>query len=174
MKALLFAIALLVITAGLNLPAQAQESPEYPSSWYIGPAYQLDGLSLPGSSSASVDQLVGLQGSHRLNAYFGSGASLFFIPQDSSMAFQLNTRWIWPLPFIEPYAGANLHYLSRDGGGLSLVFQPGIQIQVEKLPVLIDLYALVRYDLLSAVFNNQYSQAAQFGFGAAFLFKFTE
>ncbi len=157
-----------------NLSAQAQEQAEFNSRWYLGPVYQMDSLTLPGVSSSTTDQLFGLQGFHRLNPYFGSSGSLFFIPEDSSIAFQLNTRWIWPLPFIEPYAGANLHYLSRDGGGLSLVFQPGLLIQFEKTPVLIDIYALARYDLITAVFNNQYAPAARFGFGATFMFELPE
>ena len=166
--------AVLIFSLLIGLPAaKAQTEDEIPfeSRWYIGPTYQMDNITLPTDSTVASDQLMGLTGFHRMNPYFGTGASLFFTPQDSSIALQLNSRWIWPLPIVEPYVGANLHYLSRDGGGLSIVFQPGLQIQALPFPLLFDIYALARYDIVSAVFNNQYQQAARFGLGASVLFQ---
>lgn len=175
-KSLLLASLLLVLlpaAARAQAPVPAPESePEagFDSRWYLGPAYRYEGL-LQGIS----DQLWGFQVYHQIEPHFGTGGGLYFSPQTYSLAFDLSARWRWDLPVVAPYAGAQLGYLSQYSGGLSLALQPGLQIEIPGVPVLLDIYGLLRYDVADALFGSQDPvAAAYFGLGSSLLFKLPE
>ena len=154
------------------LPAQAQNEEVYAPHFYIGPAFKLDGWVIGPHPLESHDRLMGLQVFYRMEAFFGTGASLFFSPQDSNFEFDLDARWIWPLlPAVEPYAGVQLGYLTRSTGGLSISLRPGLLAQVPGLPLQLDLYALARYDVVEALFGSQNPNQLMLGLGTALEFR---
>lgn len=170
MRRCFLGLALLALS---SFPALAQEevvpgdpSYGYYSNWLIGPAFKLDGWAIGPHPLETHDQLIGLQVFHRMMPTFGTGASLFFAPGDSEFEFNLDGRWIWPLPAVEPYAGAQLSYLTRNNGGISISFKPGLLAQVPGLPLQLDLFALARYDFIQALFGSQNPNQLMLGAGA--------
>jgi hypothetical protein len=157
LKPLLFALTLLT---GLCNPVWGQSSmgedslvfepmePPFASQWYLGGTYRLDGI------GSSPDNSFGLQLFHRMEKTFGTGGSVLFLPEDSSFDINLDARWIWPLPIAEPYLGAQLGYLTRSTGGVSLALRPGVMFEAPRIPLMFEVYGLVRYDVFGAVFGG--------------------
>lgn len=154
------------------LAAQAQETPEFTPHWYLGPAFKLDGWDFGVNLRESHDKLGGLQVFYRMEPGFGTGASLFFSPQDSNFEFSLDARWIlsWFSAF-EPYAGIQLAYLTRSAGGLSICFRPGLLSEIPGLPLQLDIYGLARYDVREALFGTHDLNQFMLGAGAALQFR---
>ena len=155
------------------LPARAQDASleGHVSQWYLGPAFKLDGWAIGPHPLETHDQLLGAQLFHRMEPFFGTGASLYFAPRDSVFEFNLDARWIWPLPAFEPYAGLQLSYLTRNDGGISLSFKPGLLAQVPGLPLQLDIFGLARYDVFQALFGSQEPNQLMLGAGAVVQYK---
>lgn len=152
--------------------AHAQEAEAFVPRWYIGPTYKTDGFSLgAGARGAGLDQRIGLQVFHRMEPIFGTGGSLWFDPGGNSFEVTLDARWIWPLPVVEPYAAAQIGYLTRDVGGLSLEFRPGILAEIPGLPFQIDVFVVSRYDAVEALFGSQNPNQLLFGLGSTLQFR---
>jgi len=163
-----------LLAACLSLPAAAQESspaepasPGFESKWYLGGTYRLDGLGAAGN-----DQIFGLQMNHRMEPTFGTGASVLFIPKDSSFDINLDARWIWPLPVFEPYIGAQMGYLTRSTGGFSLALRSGVMVELQDLPLQLEFYGLVRYDVFAALWGGNIGQEPlSIGLGTSILYR---
>ena len=144
----------------LTLPLQAQEmppatTPTPPESWQLGLLYKQDGLSYDGTRGKALggEGWFGVHMLHRLEPNFGTGAALLFSQRDSALEFNLDARWYWPFGLVEPYLGAQLNYLTRDNGGVSLALRPGIQMQL--MPrIQLEAAALLRHDLFGSVFQD--------------------
>lgn len=175
MRTLFLALTLIAL---LSLPVLAQEevvpgdpSFGYYSQWYIGPAYKLDGWAFGVHPLETHDQLVGLQVFHRMEPYFGTSASLFYSHIDSDFEIDLDARWIWPLPWFEPYAGLQLSYLTRSVGGVGLSLKPGLLAQIPGLPLQLDIYGLASYDVFQALFGSQNPNQLLLGIGAVLQYR---
>lgn len=173
-------LVMLCLIPGLTPTAWAQntakeEPPPDPSKWYWGLTLRQDGIlgSVEGENSAALGEFqAGAQIFHRMDDYFGTGASILFLPSDSNFAINLDARWIWPLPLVEPYIGIQGEYLTRKEGGLALAPRLGLQIETEQIPVQIDLYFLGRYDISAVVFNGLRSATPfSLGLGISFLYR---
>lgn len=165
---------------GWSLPAQSQESQTEDlnqdiSKWYLGPVFRLDELQSgteTDNSGSSGTMYYGLRFFHRMDDSFATGANILFSPEYSSFAINLDARWIWNLPLIEPYAGLELAYLTRSSGGLTLAPKLGFQFEWHEAPILLDVYLLTRYDLTAAIFDNAQSQNPfNFGFGTSIQYR---
>lgn len=148
-----------------SLSFEAAE-PAFESQWYLGGTYRLDNI------GHRIEQGVGMQLFHRMEPSFGTGGGILFLPTDSSFEVNLDARWIWPLPVIEPYLGAQIGYLTRSTGGVSLALRPGIMLEVPRLPLMFELYSLARYDLFGVVFGGEAVQSPfLLGFGLALSYR---
>ncbi len=175
MRKLFLGLTLLMV---FYLPAQAQEevvpgdeSYGYYSHWYLGPAYKLDGWAIGPHPLETHDRLVGIQAFHRMMPYFGTAASLYFSTVDSDFEIDLDARWIWPIPWAEPYAGLQLSYLTRSVGGVGLSFKPGLLAQIPGLPLQLDIYGLASYDVFQALFGSQNPNQLLLGIGAVLQYR---
>jgi hypothetical protein len=175
MRSLLAGLALILCCLPVLAqdPNQNQDPAEagYQAQWLIGPAYKLDGWAFGYHPLESHDQLVGFQLFHRMESFFGTGASLFFAPGDSAFEVDLDARWIWSLPWFEPYAGIQLTYLTRSNGGIALSLRPGLLAQLPGLPLQLDVYGLASYDVVNALFGTQNPNQLLLGAGAVLQYR---
>ncbi|PIQ27791.1 hypothetical protein COW36_07730 [bacterium (Candidatus Blackallbacteria) CG17_big_fil_post_rev_8_21_14_2_50_48_46] len=177
---LAFGFLLFLLIAALPLQAQEPPPPDVQvasepvvSQWYWGPVFSHDGLGYDRllNQPLAGENWWGLSVLHRMDPWFGTGGSLLFAQADNSVALQLDARWYWPLPLVEPYLGAQFSYLTRQNGGFSLALRPGVQLQF--LPQLYaDVFGLLRYDVFSALFNSENrGDQLYFGLGFALLYR---
>lgn len=150
---------------------QTPEAEGFRPHWYIGPVFRLDGIQTDTGLNNELDSFWGLQAYYQMSDYFGTGGSLLYLDQDSQMQADLFARWYWNLPLVQPYAGLQIGYFTRDNGGLSLALRPGIQIEAAQLPLMLDFYALGRYDVIAATFGTGVNSPLYLGLGASVLFR---